>query len=252
MADKLGFPPYQGLPFDYRAPEIDGFAEWEIGVPDPLIESGWVGCSRLTYADGSSIPVVSFQALKDKNSNDFIYLSFVVRFDLHFNDKDAIILVLQPSFNTAAHGAGTRRILIRPNIDPNGAGAGDNPQNPNPDKTLTVPGKNGGTVSIPIRTNRKAVTTFSKFVAGVGGNPDSWVDVVVPIQNVEIKARSWDLGDTDRDWSVEIKLPATVAKGGADWITLDLASFGLYFNVLRFSTAPTVLTFDLLTEFSWP
>ncbi|AEJ00882.1 hypothetical protein Nit79A3_1019 [Nitrosomonas sp. Is79A3] len=252
MAEKLGFPPYQGLPFDYRAPDIDGFAEWEIGVPDPLIESGWVGCTRLTYAGASGVPVVSFQALKDSNSNDFIYLSFVVRFDLQFNDKDAIILVLQPNFNTAEHGVGTRRILIRPNIEPIGAGAGDNPQNLNPDKILTVPGKDGGTVSIPIRTNRKAVTIFSKFVAGVGGNPASWEDVVVPIQNVEIKARSWDLGDGDRDWSVEIKLPATVAKGGTDWITLNPAGFGLYFNVLRFSTAPATLTFAVLTEFSWP
>ncbi|MBX3628684.1 MAG: hypothetical protein KF908_02000, partial [Nitrosomonas sp.] len=252
MAEKLGFPPYRGLPFDYRAPNIDGFAEWEIGVPDSLIESGWVGCTRLTYAGASGIPVVSFQALKDKNSNDFIYLSFVVRFDLHFNDKDAIILVLQPSFNTAAHGAGTRRILIRPNIDPNGAGAGDNPQNSNSDYDVEVPGQGGGTVPIPIRTNRKAVTTFSKFVAGNDDNPDRWEDVIHPIQGVKIKARSWELSDTDRCWSVEIKLPTKKTEENPDWIDLEPTGFGLYFNVLRFSTEPTILTFEWLTEFSWP
>jgi hypothetical protein len=252
MTDKLGFPPYQGLPFDYRAPIIDGFSEWEIGVPDPLIESGWTGSTRLTYGGASGIPVVSFQALKDKNSNDFIYLSFVVRFDLRFNDNDAIILVLQPSFNSGAHGTGTRRILIRPNIDPLGAGSADNPPNPNPDYSVSVPGQGGGMVSIPIRTNRKAVTTFSKFVAGTGGSPDVWLDIP-QIQNHEIKVRSWVVSETDRCWSVEIKLPATVAaEGGANWITLDPAGFGLYFNVLRFSTAPTILNFELLTEFSWP
>ena len=57
---------------------------------------------------------------------------------------------------------------------------------------------------------------------------------------------------SDLDWSVELKLPATIAQGGADWITLNPASFGFYFNVLRFSTLPTVLNFANVTEFSWP
>lgn len=247
MANKMYFPPYQGLPFDYRAPVIDGFCEWEVGLPDPLIESGWVGATRLTYAGASGVPVMSFQALKDKNTNNFVYLSFVVRLDLEYDNKDAIIIVFQDSFSNVNHTtAGTRRLLIRPIINPLGAGAGDNPQNPNPDYTVT-----NGSVNIAVRSNRKTVTTFSKWNPAANSGQGGWFPGVT-INGWEIRTRSWKFSNTDLCWSVELKIPTSKAIGGNDWIDFNSNSFGFYFNTLRFSTPPSTLNFATLTEFSWP
>src|SRR6185503_15245580 len=95
MTEQLVFPPYRGLPYDWKPPKIDGFCEWELGLQTSEIEAGWDGSARLTFGGASKLPRASFQGVRDDGAGS-IYLSFLVRFDWSYDALDGIVLVVQP------------------------------------------------------------------------------------------------------------------------------------------------------------
>lgn len=232
--DKLCFPPHEGLPHHgSQPPTIDGYVERVIGVTTSELETGWVRSSLVSYSGGSGIPAMVFQGLRH-NSEPYIYLSFVVQFDPNFDDDDAVVLVFRPNFTPGVptHTAEERRIDIYPvwaNVGAvNGAADGT------PASLEDTPGGIPPGVNYHIRTARKPrITNYFKWDVGTS----RYVSINPP-SNIDIKVRSWDPGaatGTDKNWSIEIKLPITknpVSGGGTDWI--DFANnFSFYFNVIR-------------------
>ncbi|MDH3303448.1 MAG: hypothetical protein OES24_23335, partial [Acidimicrobiia bacterium] len=125
MSDEICFPNHQGVPFDDDPPTVDGYVEpepamlWVFGSQAANVDTGWIGSSRETFGDatavGLSSPLVAFQGVKHK-SDDFIYLSFVIRRDANFADEDRIVIVLHPDFGAGslAKTGDERRIDIQP------------------------------------------------------------------------------------------------------------------------------------------
>jgi hypothetical protein len=239
MSAKICFRNHVGLPGQPNPPTIDGFIEPEdfveagFGTTPSQVDTGWTGAARITYvadtAVGAVRPLTVFQGLKD-NSQNFIYLSFVVRRDTQFNDNDCIVLVLRPSFPSPgdAKDGSERRIHIFPNSEGIGV-VGSSPNN-NPNNTEYYRWNSG---------------TSSWQNMGAGS-----------VSNVTIKCLSWDLGVNNKNWSVEVQLPTTIAGGGANWIDLT-TSFGFYYNVIRLCTG-TECSFNPTPfdggsfQFTWP
>lgn len=255
--DDLCFPPHKGLPFDYLPPKIDGFIEPDLGVgtDKAAYETGWAHSTRLTYIGEAGLPQVVYQGLRH-NTDDYIYLSFLVRFDRRFDEDDRIILVFRPDYSTGSttQTGDERRIDIRPLWD--GGGAGDPI---NPDDTTNPDGSPLTTNPYKIRSNHGPLDdNYYEWDTTSSG----WVSITKP-SNVDIKVRSWDLGTNNKNWSVEIKLPTTTALGGGDWIDFT-SNFGFYFNVIRVCNAcPSVgvggIPGDIVLEglyfssqFTWP
>lgn len=235
--EKVCFPNHKGLPYDYLPPTIDGYVAREFGITTSELEQGWNGSSLVSHGEGGSLADVEFRGLKH-NSQNYIYLSFVVRFDEAFDNNDAIVLLLRPAGPGASHINGERRIHIFPLYG--GAGAG-NPDDPSSYTAVTESGydfrKNA--------TERSA--EFYKWTGGAGG---SFVADTRP-SNTEIKVRSWN--GADKNWSVEIKLPTTTSNGGTGWLDIP-ADFGLYFDVIRVcdTCGSDPVTGYYSNQFSWP
>lgn len=179
-----------------------------------------------------------FQAIKH-NSQGFIYLSFDVRVDESFDAEDVIVLDFRPDFATGpAHNVNERRIDIFPVFA--GTGGGNHPVggscvgvtgSAQPDDNLPVPMGFPPSTNFHTRTNRCPQNVeYRKWNMGTS----QW-DSMPAISNAEIRVRSWDLGMTNKNWSVEIKLPTQRTGpdgGGVDWI--DFANnFAFYYDVIR-------------------
>jgi hypothetical protein len=255
---KICFPNHIGLPGQPQPPSINGYVEPEEFTVEPVfgsgvsqVDPGWTQSSRITYvadtAVGAGRPLMVFQGLKH-NSADSIYLSFVARRDTAFDEQDRIILVFHPNYavGSASKTGDERRIDIFPNAEGVGAGSVTSPANPD-----DFSGMMGGQ-SVTIRANREPRNVeYSRW----NTVSNSWASIPAP-SGVEIRVRSWDLGENNKNWSVEIRLPTTIAAGGANWIDLT-GSFGFYFNVIRVCTGgectfgPTL--FDgAAFQFTWP
>lgn len=233
MADeKICFPPHRGVPYQSQPPTIDGFIEPEVQITSDKAsdEAGYRGSARLTYASSSGIPQMVFQGVKD-NSDDYLYLSFIARFDEAFDTFDMIVLIFAPNFNPAAkaYSADTRRIDIFPVNDD--VGAGTAPDDGSPYK---------------IRKDR-----FPRQRDFYRWNESKWVSTT-EASNVETKVRSWVNGGGagDKNWSVEIKIPV---KGGASWVDLG-TSFGFYYNLIRVSAfeTPDHVIEEYTVQYTWP
>jgi opacity protein-like surface antigen len=245
--DKMCFPPHTGVPYSYSAPTIDGFVEPDVGLSAHETfteETGWVHSMRVRYCDDTGMPQMLFQGLKHE-SDDFIYLSFMVRGDVSFDNEDMIILVFRPDYTNVdpAVAEFRRRIDIYP-VHLN-VGAGTAP-----------PEVVDGAIRIRKDRDPRDVNYFKWDTTG----PGAWDDFtatpegVLLQSHVEIKVRSWELGVGDYNWSVEIKLPTT-AIAGTDWIDLTSPNhFGLYYNVIRMSAAPDdiILEGGWSSQFTWP
>ncbi len=255
MPDQICFPNHVGIPGQPQPPNVDGYVEPETFTPEPdfgtapsEVDTGWTQSSRITYNDDASVslgrPLMVFQGLKHKSA-DRLFLSFVVRRDTAFDDNDTIILVFHPNFSEGSIGktGDERRIDIFPNAE--GVGAGDVGTTDPDDFSGDIGGQ-----PITIRANRVPRNVeYYRWIA------DSW-ESMPAITNLEIRVRSWDLGENNKNWSVEIELPTTIIEGGDNWIDLT-SSFGFYFNVIRLCTSP-VCTFDptpfdgAAFQFTWP
>jgi hypothetical protein len=241
MPAQICFRDHVGLPGQPSPPTIDGYVEPEdfvetgFGTTVSETDPGWTGAARITYVADTSVgagrPLTVFQGLKD-NAQDYIYLSFVVRRDTEFHDQDAIVLVLRPAFpnpNDPKDGS-ERRIDIFPNSQGIGAGTAVNHENVD-----------------PRNVEYYSWDTTGSLWQNLGANA---------VNNVTIKCRSWDLGNNNKNWSIEVQLPASIALGGSDWIDLT-GNFGFYFNVIRLcdgvecSFDPTPFSGGSF-QFTWP
>ena len=253
--EKICFPPHEGLPFDYLAPKVDGFVESELGLPvtptTRIIETGWTRSSRITYISDGGVPAMMFQGIKH-NAGDTLFMSFTVNFDQSYDARDAIVIALRPSPYSPAptdHTSDARRIDIRPVYQGLGAGAATT-SDPQDDATNNV------------RTNRDPFsTTFYRWDT----SQNKWAQITtgLTLSSFVVKVRSWDNGVGDKNWSVEVKVPTTMAAGGSSWISLN-SEFGFYFNVIRVCTTAPCLNSadpnnagqpfqdDLTSQFTWP
>jgi hypothetical protein len=236
-AERIAFPPHQGLPYDHIPPTVDGFSEWET-LPITDTEGGWKGSARVSFGQSSGLHAASMQLLRHA-SQPYIYLSFLVRFDAEYEPDDCIIIALQDNHSTTAHPAGTRRVLICPSTN-SGAGSGTGS-----DQTVTIPDLD----PIAIRTNRDpASIEYAKL------NGSAWEALAAPPSGAVVKVRSVAYTPNDLWWSVEVQLPTTKAAGGADWIDLSTTKFGLYCNIISFhhSHSTSVFMGQQHVQFTWP
>jgi opacity protein-like surface antigen len=230
-AQTICYPPHEGLPNSFLPPTPDGYVEPELGLATNDVETGWNRATRITYIGDGTQPLMVFQALKH-NSRNFIYLSFDVRVDESFDNEDMIVLVFRPAFSPAAHSDQERRIDIFPVTGGANGGVG------------------AGTASDPevgpyrIRQNYPPRNVeYKKWCVPGDTDPictglsNAWGSIPSSsLANIDIKVRSWDLGATNKNWSVEVKLPTQAGtgtdQGGAEWINLT-NNFGFYFDVIR-------------------
>ena len=245
--DTICFPNHIGVPGASGPPTLDGLAEPEsifvapnFGVDESHIDTGWAGASRITYngsVDASlGTPVMSFQGLKH-NSNNEIFLSFVVRRDTGFSEDDAIVI----AFNRGVAGktADSRRIDILP-LD-NHAGFPASPD----------AAKYGAAYTVKQQTFPPAgVGVFTVILYDWDPGTSAWVERAGAIPaGLEIVVRTWESA-SDYNWAVEMRMPTT------GWITLD-PTFGFYYNVIRNCTAAACTLaptpFDgFSTQFTFP
>ncbi len=268
MVDQICFPPHEGLPFDFKAPTVDGFVEPDFGAGSDQAsdETGWTRSTRVSEGNDTQIPNVELQCIRH-SFQDLMYMSFIARLLPSFDSLNTVVIVIQPNFaaadlaNPKTKTAEARRIDISPVFDTNGAGPIGSPNDVDTDS---------------VRTNRNPITpNFYKWVlpSPTGPNPDlngTWQPIPLiggqyPINNLVIKVRSWDLSGTNpthpinKNWSIEIQLPTKntgAFSGGANWIDLTASSFGLYVNVLETcstcTTGNTKINDNFSTQYTWP
>lgn len=234
-------------------PNVNGFVTDDAGVFtfEPQ-ESGYVNGSRMTFGDGGPLPPVIAQCVKD--GNDLVF-GFFCRGDKSFDDHDALVLALRP--NTA--GGAARRIDIFPvwgdGNDPMQVGFGAAEPNlafpGQHENTPTVPP--GGPVDYKIRTkiHAHAVNFYRPDASALDPSdptlweqytpanapipPDNDVSDADPGTSYRVRVRSWEPNTApfEAAWSIEIRLPIGTVTGGGDWIDLNAAGFGFYFNLIR-------------------
>lgn len=248
QAQRICFRPHEGLPGSGGIPPTrDGYIEPELDVVTSELETGWVRSSRITYVGDTLQPLMVLQGLKD-NSQDFLYLSFDVRVDNSFDNEDKIILVFRPNFSTTGHTADERRIDITPLSV--GLGAGGPLVPPQPEDTPAVPTGFPASSTYQIKANRAPANVEYKAWSTSGSG--SWVSI--PDLHFDIKVRSWVVTPSNKGWSVEIKLPITVAAAtiaagtdGSNWRDLNASGFGFYANVIKVVTLCSAMACTSMT-----
>jgi hypothetical protein len=244
--DQIGFPQSTGLPGTYHGvsmwgpPTLDGFREEEPGLTtlpasyDHQLEAGYTGGDRFSYGGAAGVPVAVVDCIKDAGG-DFIYMSFVARYDPSFDDDDFVMVVLRPG-GPAASPANDRRIDVQPVFSGGGA------------KTTPVDVHDyqvGSGLTPEIRTKKDAhLTTFYRRTSG-GSHP--WEALPGPTPTVTAKVRSVKTSTTN--WTVELKIPTTIAAGGASWVDLT-STFGLYFVIGQVFTAGG--GYEDVVQYPWP
>jgi len=178
-----------------RIPIIDG------AVADDV---GWRGAHRVTFNNGSSLPHVAFQGLRDKRgdatpANAFFYMSFEVKNDTGgASAGDTVVITFRPSFNIVATSFP----------------AGNVP--------------NDIRIIIDAATGNEQVAIHNGTLWNNVASPSGMSVIMNPTP------------DTDA-WDVEIAMPITTAAGGSGWF--DFGNyFKFYFNVIR-ETSPINIEF---------
>jgi hypothetical protein len=251
MADTISFPDHQGVPFQPDPPFPDGFAEPEpwmdpaFGSAPSRVDTGWAGAGRETYggatAVGVSSPLMSLTGVKERGQ-DFLHLSFVVRRDPSFDQDDRVIVVLHPDFaaGSVAKTGDERRIDIEPIT---AAGAGPGVQG-----ALTIdPDPWGVTVGHEGYKTDRLPRNVEYYRWDTGSN--SWAPTDNPA-NLTIRVRSWNCGQNNRNYAVEMRVPTSRAAGGGQWMDMT-AEIGFYCDVVRVTQGAAVGV-DFATQFSWP
>ena len=250
--NQINFPSHQGLPFQGNPPTIDGFTELHPGLPPTSwrLEAGYVGGPQFDYlGSGGVLPNASFRGVKESGA-DFLILSFEIRFDPSFDDRDRALIIIRPN---AANGssANDRRIDIFPvtegTVGPGGAPAGGG--------AAPLPTDPADISALEYRTNRAAreVKTYQR----TGGTP-RWAPITVNNLLVKVSSSAPSAsGPPSRNWTVEVRIPTTQAQGGGSWVDIP-GTFGLYVNLMRFCTpgatgcAGPEIDGYFSSQFTWP
>lgn len=205
------WPPHRGVPYDPDPPTIDGSVQEDVG---------WRGAQRHTYGDGTDIPHVALQTLHHR-TDDYVFISFEVRNDVSFDNDDAIVLSFRPNASIV-NPANDVRVVVYPLCDNDGAAG--------PDCTQTTP------VDKLDRAPR---------VLEVWKNSTGWTQMASLPTNLDVKVSSYPDGTTNA-WNVEVKVPTSVAAGGAQWVNFA-DDFLFYANVIRVANPG-----GFASEFRWP
>lgn len=206
-------------------PTHDGFVDLDmLENTGETPETGYIGGSQLTFANGS-LPPVLFRGIRNV-ANGKLMLGFLCRFNVDFHEDDAISIVMKPTFNSV-NRADWRKI----NIYPVGSGG-----------ALGAAGISANN----IRSNRAPRDT--DYFEGSG--TDEWIEVAGLPAEVRVKVRSWEHTDllgnvTDRAWSVELELDPTDASG--NWMNVG-DDFAIFFKLVKIVNAGT----GAATEYIFP
>lgn len=262
-------------------PVVDGFVLADIGVTTTQSEPGYINGARVELGTSGLAPVV-INAVEDRTDGTLV-LGIMCRGDTSFDSVDMVML----AFKNAA--GQQRRIDIQPNwgdepdplpevsvqgqaavtafVTAVGYGAA-NPDPANPNAHLVEPQTPPIDPPPPppapqppvppgpapdIHTNMPAQqgpTFYSR--AGASGD---WNLSTVPT-GFECKVRSWKpsvaMGSpTETAWSVELRIPVSVATGGANWLDLG-DDFGVFIDVFRaFRVADSSDPNDIFATNGW-
>jgi hypothetical protein len=217
-------------------PVVDGLVLADIGVTTNESEPGYINGARVELGSSGLSPVV-INAVEDR-TNGTLVLGFMCRGDTSFDSVDMVMLALRGA------GGAQRRIDIRPSwgdepdpftvaaVSETGYGAGDPDPDPmNPGHHLVDP---PSPLGFDIHTNKPAHIgpTFYKRTGPSG----TWSNATAPT-GFECKVRSWRPlvtadSPTEIAWSVELRIPVSIATGGADWLDLG-DDFGVFIDVFR-------------------
>jgi hypothetical protein len=265
-------------------PTVDGFTGLHDLLEDGVIiaegdEPGYDLGGRVTFDGGGGLSPAVIQCVRDV-TQDFLYLSFLVRQDQSFDNNDLVVVCLRPDIG-GTHDASTLRFDIFPvwTSETSGADIADttNPLLPagTPDPTLQVPPatppatpipsshwhvRMGPTSSTSPATNAPFPPRRVSFYRGKTGGPPFWENptAILP-RGTEVKVASWSPdvpsgAAPDRCWSIELKIPRTLAVGGTpSSVTLN-PQFGVYVNMVRVSVGGTSppIGFQANTQYIWP
>lgn len=167
--DLMCFRPHVGVPGQPQPPTIDG------AIADDV---GWRGAHRVTFGNGTDVPHVGAQVLRD-NSSSLFYMSFEVKNDTGVAAAgDTVVVTFRPSFNPAA-------------------GTTDG----------TYP---AGNLANDIRIIIEASSTDTTVAKH---NGTSWVNLPTLPTGMVVQRMT-----ATGTWDIEVALPTTIAAGGAGWV----------------------------------
>ena len=248
--DQLPFPSSTGLPGTYNGvstwgpPTVDGFREDEPGITTVpgvhQLEAGYTGGGRFTYGGASGVPVAVVDCIKDSGA-DFIYMCFTSRYDVSFDNDDFVMVVLRPG-GPGASNANDRRIDVQPVVSGTGGSAGGAKTAPAVPNDYQV----GTGLTPEIRTAKDPQA--NAFYSRTGSPSPTWAPLATT-PAVGVKARSVLSSPGNNHWSVELKIPTTIAAGGASWVNLG-NTFGLWFVIGQVFTNPSGL--EDVVQYQWP
>ena len=241
--DHMPFPNAYGLPGTYKGvsmshpPYVDGYREDDPGMTmlpaaKQQLEAGYTGGARMTFGGATGTPVAVIDCVKDPSA-DFIYMSLVSRYDPSFDDDDFVMVVLRPG-GPGMPSTNDRRIDVQPVVT--GGGAATSPVD-------AFDYQVGSGLTPEIRTN-KAPHLINCYSRTPGGTPHVWQSLSTP-SNLQVAVRS--VLTATHNWTVELKIPTTIAQGGASWVDLG-STFGLYVLIGQVYTA----AFEDVIQFAWP
>lgn len=225
-------------------PKVDGYVHDDQGVfTGETAETGYTNGSRIYLGgSGSALQPVIAQVVKEDNS---LVFGFFCRGDFSFDDSDVVVLALRP--NAGAGNMEARRIDIKPvwGIDsgnPNDIGFGAAEPNA-ADNTIPEPWVANPPYQVKTKKHARSVTFYSQASGSSSWTPYTPAGVATdPADDAttlyRVRVRSWEPAvaagsPLEAAWSVEIRVPISKAIGGVDWIDLNAAGFGLYFNIAR-------------------
>lgn len=221
-------------------PTIDGFATTDAGVTTTEAEPGYVTGSRLTIG-GAGLPPVVIQCIKDGNT---LVLGIMCRGDSSFDDLDGVIIGLRQ--NGTNNTGPQRRIDVFPvwgdapePLDPANLGFGYGAANPDPMNAGVHLFEAADNPAFDIRTNKPSHIgpIYYQRGSGSGGWTAYSPGQVADTNKYHVRVRSWKPSvsagsPAEFAWSIEVRIPVSVATGGADWINLS-DDFGLFIDVIR-------------------
>ncbi len=235
--EKIFFPPTYSLPWE-GGPFIDGIVDKNpdlAGNP----ELGWNNAYRLTFANGTNAQT-AFQCLRYTYGTDpSIYMSFEVKNDATFDNEDLIILNFRPDKDISNQPQNDFRIFIFPVYTGQGAKdptAANQTNERNPD------------IAKPNRPYREV--RFYHRELQPDGITWKWARINdVDQAGFEVKVYSFKEG-TDSgasySWNVEVKMPISIKRSGAAWITLQ-NDFLFFFDVVRVN-----VSVSNAVQYVWP
>jgi hypothetical protein len=250
LFNQLAFPSSTGLPGTYNGvsmwgpPTLDGFREDEPGITTVpgvhQLEAGYTGGGRFTYGGASGVPVAVVDCIKDVGG-DFIYMCFTSRYDVSFDNDDFVMVVLRPG-GPGGSNANDRRIDVQPVVSGTAGSAGGAKTAPAVSNDYQV--ATGLTPEIRTAKDPQADAFYSR----TGSPSPTWAPLATT-PAVGVKVRSVRSSPGNNHWSVELKIPTTIAAGGASWVNLG-NTFGLWFVIGQVFTNPS--GFEDVVQYQWP